>query len=167
MRKQTSSSQRFVLIICGFVIAYLGLWEQFYSVPTRSQLTVAQGTITEAEWRGIKNPQFLFQMTGSGLWFTVWQGLMPRDSGAMSDTLRPGVAVTVGYEATSHVFQNDAIRKVALLSIGGREYFGPETMGALVRRWRSGAFVMALFGIATALYNIFGLFRSGRSEKRG
>jgi hypothetical protein len=125
-----------------------------------------QGTITEAEWRGIKNPQFLFRMSGSGLWFTVWQALMPRDSGAMSDTLRPGVGVTVGYEATSHIFQNDAIRKVALLTIGGREYFGPETMSALVHRWRSGAFVMSAFGIAFALYNIVALFRSRIGEEQ-
>jgi hypothetical protein len=166
MRKQTNPPQRIILIICGFIIAYLLLWDQFYSVPTRSQLTMVQGIIAEAEWRGIKNPQFLFRMSGSDLWFTVWQGLMPRDSGAMSDTLRPGVDVTVGYEATSHIFQNTAIRKVALLVIGDREYFGPETMGAFIRRERPMAFIVAAFGIATALYNIIALFRSRTHEER-
>jgi hypothetical protein len=165
MRLQTNPSQRIFLIICGLAIACLLLWEQFCSVPTRSQLTVVQGTITEAEWRGVKNPQFLFRMSGSGLWFTVWQGLMPRDSGAMSDTLRPGVDVTIGYEATAPIFQNSAIRKVLMLSIDGREYFGPETMSAYVRRRRFPAFVVSAIVIGWAVYNIFMLFR-GRVEKK-
>jgi hypothetical protein len=127
---------------------------------------MTQGTITEAGWRGVKNPQFLFRMSDSDLSFTVWQGLMPRGSGAISDTLRPGVDVTVGYDATSHLFQNSTIRKVDLLSIGGREYFGPEAMSAYIHRWRFMAFIISAIGIATALYNIVALFRSQAAEVR-
>ena len=91
---------------------------------------------------------------------------MPRDSGAISDTLRPGVNVTIGYDATVHLFQNSTIRKVDLLSVDGREFFGPEAMSAHIRRWRSMAFIISAIGIVTALYNIVALFRSRIAEVR-
>jgi hypothetical protein len=85
---------------------------------------------------------------------------MPRDAETVSRTLRTGVDVTIGYEVTARLFQMASIRRVGLLSIGDRQYFGPEDLRAYVRRWRSSALVTAAIGLTTALYNVVMLFRS-------